>query len=148
MGVVYGAGSLWQWRLHPNEGEHEEFFLAPGAGWREALDFEGSTYVGLLGQILQDLPLIGLKPDWHRTCAPQGLLNPGVLYISYGEHGGDLEVNGKAETQTETIPRSYRVIDPRTGAVVGEGTRKSAADPIPDPGGEPRVYVCFSGWEA
>ena len=48
MGVVYGAGSLWQWRLHRDEPGHEAYFLAEGAGWREALDFEGSRYVGLM----------------------------------------------------------------------------------------------------
>ena len=41
MGVVYGAGSLWQWRLHPNEPGHANWCTAPGAGWREALDFDG-----------------------------------------------------------------------------------------------------------
>ena len=46
MGVAYGAASLWPWRLHPDEPGHGEYFLAEGAGWKEALDFEGSRYVG------------------------------------------------------------------------------------------------------
>ncbi len=35
MGVVYGAGSLWQWRLHPDEPGHASYFLADRAGWSE-----------------------------------------------------------------------------------------------------------------
>ena len=46
MGVGYGAASLWQWRLHADEPGHSDYFLCPDAGWREALDFEGSSYVG------------------------------------------------------------------------------------------------------
>ena len=30
MGVGYGAASLWQWRLHPDEPGHSDYFLAPG----------------------------------------------------------------------------------------------------------------------
>jgi hypothetical protein len=47
MGVVYGAASLWQWRLHANEPDHADWCTAPGAGWREALEFEGSRYPAL-----------------------------------------------------------------------------------------------------
>ena len=43
--VAYGAASLWQWRLHPDEPGHGAYFVAEGAGWKEALDFEGSRYV-------------------------------------------------------------------------------------------------------
>ena len=30
MGVAYGAAGLWQWRLHPDEPGHGEYFLGPG----------------------------------------------------------------------------------------------------------------------
>src|SRR5262245_20269985 len=56
MGVVYGAAGLWQWRLHGEEPGHAPYFLAEGTGWREALDFAGSTYVGLVRRILAGLP--------------------------------------------------------------------------------------------
>ncbi|WP_369051905.1 apiosidase-like domain-containing protein [Kineococcus terrestris] len=137
MGVVYGAGSLWQWKLHPDEPGHSDFFSAPGAGWREALDFEGSTYVGLVGRILDGLPLTGARPDWTRTLHPRGLLVPGVLFLTYLAEGGDLRVLDGAD-----VPRAYRVLDPRTGEVVAEGVREHDDSPVPDPGGAPRVYVC------
>jgi hypothetical protein len=139
MGVVYGAGSLWQWRLHPNEPGHAPYFLAEQAGWREALDFEGSRYVGLITRILADLPLTDMEPNWQVTLGRRGLLVPNKLFICYTEAGGPLKIYG------DRVPRHFRVIDPRTGAVVGEGTRASDDELILDPGGAPRVYICAEG---
>ncbi|MET7488477.1 DUF4038 domain-containing protein [Streptomyces sp. NPDC005538] len=143
MGVVYGAGSLWQWRLHAEEPGHEPYFLAPGCGWREALDFEGSHYTGLLGRILDDLPTTDMHPDWDRAMASRALSTPdGTLYIAYVEHGGPLRLNpGTAGT----FPRSYRVIDPRTGETVSQGMRRADELTIPEEGGAPRVFVCYDG---
>ena len=77
LGVAYGAGSLWQWRLSPSEEGHAPFFLAEDAGWREALDFEGSRYVGLVGHILRGLPLHEAEPCWDVVLRSRGLLAPG-----------------------------------------------------------------------
>jgi Protein of unknown function (DUF4038)/Domain of unknown function (DUF5060) len=136
MGVVYGAGSLWQWRLRPDEPGHAPYFLAEGAGWREALDFEGSCYVGLVPRILEGLPHTDIAPNWQVTLGRRGLLAPGRLFICYAEQGGPLMIFG------DQVPLRYRVVDPRSGAVLREGVR-AAADPwIPDDGGSPRVYIC------
>jgi hypothetical protein len=137
MGVVYGAGGLWQWRLHGNEPGHAAYFLAEGAGWREALDFEGSRYVGLLAQILHGLPLADMAPNWQVTLGRRGLLVPGKLYIGYTDEGGALEI-----MFGEQVPRRYRVVDPRTGTVLHEGTRAATNEWIGDEGGGPRVYIC------
>jgi hypothetical protein len=137
MGVVYGAASLWQWRLHAAEPGHEEFFLAEGAGWREALDFEGSRHVGLVSRILDGLPLTDMRPDWQSALAPRGLSVPGVLYLCYAEEGGPLFITDPANVQL-----AYRVVDPRTGETVREGVRAGDGDPVPDEGGAPRVYIC------
>jgi hypothetical protein len=139
MGVVYGAGSLWQWRLHPQEPGHAAYFLAENAGWREALDFEGSRYVGMLARILGELPLTDMAPNWQVTLGRRGLLAPDTLFICYTEAGGPLMIFG------EQVPRHYRVIDPRTGALLHEGIRATADAAIPDAGGGPRVYICTDG---
>jgi hypothetical protein len=136
MGVVYGAGSMWQWRLHPDEPGHAPYFLAEGAGWREALDFEGSRYVGLISRILDGLPFADMAPNWQVTLGRRGLLVPGRLFICYAEEGGPLMLFG------EQVPRRYRVVDPRTGVVLREGTRAPADELIQDEGGAPRVYIC------
>lgn len=143
MGVVYGAGSLWQWRLHPQEQDHEPYFVAPGCGWREALDFEGSRYVGLLGRILDGLPVTDLRPDWDAAMVARGLSAPdGTLYIAYCEHGGSLRISPHGEAR---VPRGYRVVDPRTGKTVAEGVRRSDELTVPDGGGAPLVYICHGG---
>lgn len=136
MGVVYGAGSLWQWRLRRDEPGHEPYFIAPGAGWRDALDFEGARYVGLITHILDGLPLADGVPNWQVTLGRRGLLVPGKLYIGYTDEGGPLMLFD------EQVPRRYRVVDPRTGEILGHGVRASPDDPIPDTGGGPRVYIC------
>jgi hypothetical protein len=136
MGVVYGAASLWQWRLHRDEPGHAAYFLAPDAGWHEALDFEGSTYVGLVSRILEGLPTTDMVPDWTLAICPRVLRAPSGLVLAYQEDGGDLRV------VSPEVPLGYRVVDPRTGATVATGVRNDALDPIPDPGGAPRIYIC------
>lgn len=136
MGVVYGAGSLWQWRLHREEPGHEAWFLAEDAGWREALNFEGSRYVGLVGRILDGLPLADITPNWEVTLGRRGLLVPGRLYIGYTTEGGPLRIYG------EQVPRRYRVVDPLAGEILREGRCASDDHSIPDEGGGPRVYIC------
>src|SRR5215216_2212825 len=88
MGVAYGAASLWPWRLHPDEPGHGSYFLAEGAGWKEALDFDGSRYVGLVGKILDDLPITEAIPCWDVSANTRGLLDPGVLYVGYASTVG------------------------------------------------------------
>lgn len=140
MGIVYGAGSLWQWRLHPDEPGHAPYFLAENAGWREALEFEGSRYVGMVGRILEGLPLADMEPNWQVSLGRRGLLVPDRLYLGYADGGGPWRLMDDAR-----IPRHYRVVDPRTGEVVREGVGRAPDEPIPDEGGAPRVYICYDG---
>lgn len=136
LGVVYGAASLWQWRLHGDEPGHAPYFLAEGAGWREALHFEESHYVGLVSRILDGLPLVDMASNWQVSLGRRGLLVPNRLYIGYADEGGPLQIRS-----ADQVPRRYRVVDPRTGAVLHQGTR-TADETIPDEGGGPRVYIC------
>jgi hypothetical protein len=138
MGVVYGAASLWQWRLHPDESGFLPYFLADDAGWRQALDFEGSRYVGLVGRILAGLPLVDMGPDWLSAIAMRALSVPGRFLLCYRANGGLVSV------RDDTVSLDYRVVDPRTGEVVAAGTRATHSDPIPDPGGAPRIYISMS----
>jgi len=141
MGVVYGAGSLWQWRYHKNEPGHAEYFLAHGAGWREAIDFEGSTYVGLLAKILEGLPTTDIEPSWDQAISRRGLLHPGKLYIVYLSDGKELMVLG------DQVPLRYRIVDPRTGETIRTGERKAAGpgakieDRLVETGDGPRVVI-------
>ena len=142
MGVAYGAGSLWQWVVRPDEPGHEAFFLAPGAGWREALQFEGSRYVGLLGQILAGLPIHDTEPCWDVSLCTRGLLKTGELFVGYAEHGGRwvfLDADGR-------VPLPYWLLDPRTGELLDSGVRSTGRVVIEDPSSAetpaPRVLIC------
>jgi hypothetical protein len=137
MGVVYGAASLWQWRLHADEPDHAAWCTAPGAGWREALDFEGSRYPGIAAKIFDGLPLEGMEPNWIYTHGRRGLAVPGKLFVLYLPEGGDVSILSRE------VPRPYRVFDPRTGEVLSKGRLPDTtpAQAKTGPGTEPRVVV-------
>lgn len=136
MGVVHGAGSLWQWKLHPDEVGQSPRFSAPGAGWREALSFPGSTVVGLVGRILDGLPMTDARPDWQVVNRPHALLVPDEFLLVYAPDGGDVRFYCE-----DPVPAPFRIVDPRTGEVLREGVRRPG-EVLPDPGGAPRVYLC------
>lgn len=138
MGLVYGAGSLWQWRLHAEEPDHADWCIAPGAGWREALEFEGSAYPGIAAKIFEGLPIAGMEPNWTCTYGRRGLLVPGELFVLYLPDGG-----GTAIISQQDVPRNYRVFDPRSGAVVGQGRLLDQPTTQVDSGSndQPRVLV-------
>jgi hypothetical protein len=140
MGAVYGAGSLWQWAHHGHEKGQSDFFLAPGCGWREALDFDGSTYFGLVQKILGKLPLTDAEPAWELTIGSRGILVPDVIFVSFQEVGGAFLI------VDERIPRFYKIIDPRNGETLLEGERESGSHHhrTPETGDGPRVYIFTS----
>ncbi len=137
MGLVYGAGSLWQWRLHAKEPDHADWCTAPEAGWREALDFEGSRYPGIAAKILDGLPLAEMQPNWTYTYGRRGLAVPGKLFVLYLPEGG-----GTGITSLD-VPRAYLIYDPRSGAEVGNGRLPDKAPAQFNSGSsaEPRVVV-------
>ncbi|HUR03055.1 MAG TPA: DUF4038 domain-containing protein [Nonomuraea sp.] len=119
MGVVYGAANIWQWKLHADEPGHAPYFLASSGGWYDSLDFEGSTYVGLLSKILDGLPTTDMEPDWETFLTPRGLRVPGRLHVVYQQNGGVLRL-----AREEGVPIGYRIVDPRTGRTVATGRRE------------------------
>jgi hypothetical protein len=138
LGVVYGAGSLWQWRIGPDEPGHQSYFLDADSGWREALDFEGSRYVGLVGTILDGLPLADAEPCWDVLTRTRGLIVEGSFFLSYAENGGPwlfLDADGR-------IPDRYWIIDPRTAEVVESGIRPANSGALPGPEEVPRILIC------
>jgi hypothetical protein len=142
MGVVYGAANLWQWRLHPGEPGHGEYFLGPPGSWRDALEFPGSTYVGLVGRILDGLPTTDMEPDWTTFLSPRGIRVPGRLQITYLEDGGLL-----IPMREDGLPSSYRIIDPRTGETIENGERVPGK-PIGDTGNGPRLVIFYGAPES
>ena len=138
MGVGYGAASLWQWRLHADEPGHSDYFLGPEAGWREALDYEGSSYVGAVGRIMRDLPFLDIAPDWTSLLGSRLLSvpgDPGELVLLYRESGRLFNLTDPG------LPPHLTAFDPRTGEVVEELVLEPGGQLLERDPGEPRVYV-------
>ena len=76
-----------------------------------------------------------MAPNWEVTLGRRGLLVPGKLFICYSEDGGPLQVFG------EQVPQHYRIIDPRTGAVLRSGVRPQKREWIPAEWGAPLLFV-------
>jgi len=128
---------VWQWKHHPDEPGHSPYFLAASGSWREALDFPGSTYVGLVGRILAGLPTTDMAPDWTTFLSPRGLRVPGTLQITYQENGGPLMA-----MREDGLPLHYRVVDPYSGETVDEGERVPG-QPIADSRGRARLVIFY-----
>jgi hypothetical protein len=116
MGVVYGAGSLWQWKLHKDEPGHAPWCEAEGCGWREALDFEGSNYVGALARVFKDQPFAEMAPNWDCSYGAIALLAPDKFLLVYRPEGGGFNMI------LENVPKTYTVFDAKTGNVLQSGT--------------------------
>ena len=91
---------------------HRVFVASDG---REALDFEGSHYAGIISRIFEGLPFADMEPNWDYTYGGRNLVVPGKLMIKYLEQGGGFSVI------SSQVPRKYRIVDPRSGETVGRG---------------------------
>lgn len=132
MGVIYGAGSLWQWRLNQEE-MHESWCQAPDADWKEALHFEGSRYVGFIRTIFSELDFAEIAPDFSHTFGRLGLFLADQLFIVYLPHGGY-----HSFADTTGIPKKYRVYDLKS---CQEFSRGEGHEPIAVPTDRPYVIV-------
>jgi hypothetical protein len=108
MGVVYGAASLWQWKVTPDEKGWEAWTDQP-LSWEGALHLEGSTYVGLIGKITKNLDIRDIEKRWDLTDGKPLLVKEDELYISFLKNGGELTIKG--------LPKNmeYTWVDPKTG---------------------------------
>lgn len=92
MGVVYGAASLWQWKITADEPGWPDWTNAP-LSWQQALDLEGSKYVANISKAFQGYDFTDIEKRWDLTKGNKALLaKEGVFYISYLENGGIIEI--------------------------------------------------------
>lgn len=109
MGVVYGAASLWQWKITADEPGWPEWTNAPFS-WREAMDLEGSKYVAFISKAFQGFDFADMEKRWDLTQGNQPLLSKsGTFYISYLENGGEVKLKNVPEGL------SYYWFNPMTG---------------------------------
>ncbi len=110
MGVVYGAAGIWQWKVTPNETGWDPWADQP-LSWKGAMRLEGSTYVGLVGKILKGIDFTDIEKRWSLANGKPLLAKEGVLYISYLNKGGDIEIDNVSSAL------DYRWVNPKTGEV-------------------------------
>ena len=115
MGVVYGAASLWQWKITPDEPGWPEWTNSP-VSWREALDLKGSNYVAAISKAFQGFDFTDMEKRWDLTEGNRPLLaREGQFYVAYLNKGGKIKING--------VPAGlpYFWFNPVKGEFVAEG---------------------------
>jgi hypothetical protein len=88
-----------------------------------------------VAHILDGYPFADMAPNWEVTLGRRGLLVPGKFFLCYSDDGGPLLIFG------DDVPQHYRVIDPRSGAVVSSGVRPQGREWIPGAWGAPLLYI-------
>jgi hypothetical protein len=90
MGVVYGAAALWQWKLTPDEEGWGAWTDQP-LSWREAIELEGSRYVGNVRKAFSGFDFTDMEKRWDLTKGNHPLLaKEGKFYISYLPEGENI----------------------------------------------------------
>jgi hypothetical protein len=120
MGVIYGAAALWQWKVTPDEPGWGEWTDQP-LSWREAIDLEGSQYVGHVAAAFAGYDFADMERRWDLAGGKPLLTKDGVFYISYLPEGGSIKIEG--------VPPGLPVrwFDPGTGHSQDAGVSGSAA---------------------
>jgi hypothetical protein len=133
MGVVYGAGGLWNWKITRDESGWPDWANSDAA-WADAIEFEGSRYVGYLSRALRGLDLADIERRHDMAGGRLALAHPGRLYVVYLPEGGTVRLDGL------TGPLPFRWFDPVRGAWSDPGTLRPGAE-LTAPGAAPWVLV-------
>ena len=134
MGVVYGAGGLWNWKLKAEEPGWPDWANS-NVSWKEAIELPGADYVGYLGKALEGLDITDIEkhPEWAdgNLC----LAKPGELFIIYLPQGGSITVD------QAPLNGTYQWFNPRTGDFVEDGDIKQSSDSYASPADGPWVLL-------
>lgn len=134
MGVVYGAGGLWNWKLSPDEAGWPDW-ANTAASWRDAIKFEGSRFVGYVSRAFEGMPFTDMAPRPDLAGGHNLLAVPDQFYLSYLPEGGTVSV--------QEIPADlpYRWFNPKTGAFAETGTTIAGPTEFNAPDANPWVLV-------
>lgn len=133
MGVAYGAGGLWNWKLFPDEEWPE--WANSNISWKEAIELPGATYVGYLGNALAGLPTTDIEKHPELAGGKLCLAKPGELFVLYLPEGG------KVSVQEIPNPGTYKWFDPVAGKFVADGKTNSTATEFTSPLAGPSVLI-------
>jgi hypothetical protein len=108
MGVVYGAGGIWQWKVSADE-EGWPDWANSKIPWRQALDLEGSRYVGFMARALKGMQFTDMEKRIDLSGGKPCLAKAGQFYVSYLNEGGEITLSELA------LEMPYRWFNPKTG---------------------------------
>ncbi|WP_273568614.1 DUF4038 domain-containing protein [Maribacter halichondriae] len=132
MGVVYGAATLWQWKISTTE-EGWPSWTDQQTSWYEAMHMKGSKYVGLIGKILGGLNIADIEKHWDLANGKPLLAIKGKLYISFLNEGGEITIRNLPDNL------NYCWIDPKTG--IPQQIGKVTVDTFKAPNKNPWVLL-------
>jgi hypothetical protein len=134
MGVVYGAGGIWQWKVSAGEEGWPEWANS-NVSWQQALDLDGSRFVGYIAQAMEGMPFADMEKRPDLAGGKPCLAKPGEFYLSYLDEGGEI-------TLSELSPdMPYRWFNPRNGEMLPESSVADAVQTFKAPDEEPWVLL-------
>jgi len=136
MGVVYGAGGLWNWKLTPEETGWDDWCNS-NVSWREAIELPGSKYVGYLGKALKGVDITDIEKHPELAEGKLCLARPGKVYIVYLPEGGKV----KLSQLTDSL--EYKWFDPLKGEFVSEGKVLSKKQEFNSESKDPMVLIVY-----
>ena len=133
MGVFYGAACLWQWKISQDEAGWPAWTDQPKS-WRDALEMEGSKFVGWVGKALEnyDVKDMQKRPDLIEG-SDFLLAKEGVFYCTYLNTGGEVTIRDVEEK----LPAKW--FNPRTGE--SEEIEEHASGTFAAPDANPWVLI-------
>ncbi len=134
MGVVYGAGGLWNWKLTADEPGWADWCNS-NVSWREAIELSGSKYVGYLGKALHGLDVTDIEKHPGLAGDELCLAKSGRLYIVYLPEGGTVTL------QQLSADLNYRWFDPKAGEFTAQGNVSSDVQNFTAASGTPAVLI-------
>jgi hypothetical protein len=134
MGVVYGAGGLWNWKITPDETGWSAWCDSP-VSWREAIEFEGGRYAGFLSRAFAGFDFTDMEVRPDLSSGSNLLAVPGRFYLGYLPEGGAIQIDG--------VPADFpwRWFNPKTGDFVSAGTTRDVRPTFTAPDNGPWILI-------
>lgn len=134
MGVVYGAGGIWQWKINADE-EGWPAWANSEISWRDAMQLKGSTYVGYMQKALEGLDLTDIERRPDLAGGKHCLAKAGKTFIVYLPEGGEVRL----QELTDGLPVTW--FNPKTAEFSGPDKVRDASQTFVAPSLEPWVLI-------
>jgi hypothetical protein len=134
MGVVYGAGGLWQWKITAEEEGWPEWANSNNS-WKDALRLEGSKYVGFMSKAIQGLDITDIEKKHELAEGKLCLAKINKTYISYLPEGGTITIN----SLKSGLP--YEWFNPKSSEITSGGKVEGQKQKFEAPDHNPWVLI-------